>query len=49
MYVYIMKTKTLNYLSNKLFFSVDDVAQAAGIKNESARYYAAVMLRMRPF
>ncbi len=32
-----MKTTVLNYLSNKLFFSVDDVAQAAGIKNESAQ------------
>ena len=32
-----MKTKALNYLSNKLFFSVDDVAQAACIKNESAQ------------
>jgi predicted transcriptional regulator of viral defense system len=32
-----MKTKILNYLSNKLFFSVDDLAQAAGIKNESAQ------------
>jgi predicted transcriptional regulator of viral defense system len=32
-----MKTKTLNYLSNKLFFSVDDLAEATGIKNESAQ------------
>jgi predicted transcriptional regulator of viral defense system len=32
-----METKTLNYLSNKLFFSVDDVARAADIKNESAQ------------
>jgi predicted transcriptional regulator of viral defense system len=32
-----MKTKALNYLSNKLFFSVDDVVHAAGIKNESAQ------------
>ena len=32
-----MKTKTLNYLSNKLFFSVDDLAETVGIKNESAQ------------
>jgi predicted transcriptional regulator of viral defense system len=32
-----MKTTVLNYLSNRLFFSVDDLAQAAGIKNESAQ------------
>jgi predicted transcriptional regulator of viral defense system len=31
-----MKANILNYLSNRLFFSVDDVAEAAGIKNESA-------------
>ena len=32
-----MKTTVLNYLSNRLFFSVDDLAEAAGIKNESAQ------------
>jgi len=33
----MMKINILNYLSNRLFFSVDDVAEAAGIKNESAQ------------
>jgi len=32
-----MNTTALNYLSNKLFFSVDDLAEAAGIKHESAQ------------
>jgi len=44
-----MKTKTLNYLSNKLFFSVDDVAQAAGIKNESAQVLCSRYVKNETF
>jgi len=32
-----MKANVLDYLSSRLFFSVDDLAEAAGIKNESAQ------------
>ena len=49
MYVYIMKTKTLNYLSNKLFFSVDDVAQAAGIRNKSAQVLCSRYVKNETF
>lgn len=44
-----MKTKTLNYLSNKLFFSVDDLAEAAGIKSESAQVLCSRYVRNETF
>lgn len=44
-----MKTKTLNYLSNKLFFSVDDLAEAAGIKKESAQVLCSRYVRNETF
>ncbi len=44
-----MKTKTLNYLSNKLFFSVDDLAKAACIKNESAQVLCSRYVKNETF
>ena len=44
-----MKTAVLNYLSNKLFFSVDDLAEAAGIKNESAQVLCSRYVKNETF
>jgi predicted transcriptional regulator of viral defense system len=44
-----MKTAVLNYLSSKLFFSVDDVAEAAGIKNESAQVLCSRYVKNETF
>jgi predicted transcriptional regulator of viral defense system len=44
-----MKTNALNYLSNKLFFSVDDLAEATGIKSESAHVLCSRYVKNRTF
>ncbi|RLB80331.1 MAG: hypothetical protein DRH24_10820 [Deltaproteobacteria bacterium] len=44
-----MKTKTLNYLSNKLFFSVDNLAEAACIKKESAQVLCSRYVKNETF
>jgi len=44
-----MKTKVLSYLSNKLFFSVDDLAEATGIKNESAQVLCSRYVKNKTF
>ena len=44
-----MKTKVLDYLSSRLFFSVDDLAKAAGIKNESAQVLCSRYVKNKTF
>ena len=44
-----MKTKVLDYLSSRQFFSVDDLAKAAGIKNESAQVLCSRYVKNKTF
>jgi len=44
-----MKTAVLDYLSKRLFFSVDDLAEVAGITNESAQVLCSRYVKKRIF